>query len=256
MQFKSALAVSTAVFVAVMGAYGCSSSPAKSDAGDSGSSDAKPKPDGNVVPDAGCPSGLACELCDVSGYSTTAQSAPTKMLNACTANEISAFVAACFGTSATQQTCNAWQTSEVDAGNCLDCVFTLQSAAAWGFLVCSSTSCSLNTPGCVDLVLNQVSQEKQAGGAGSCGDLISDSYGCQDYACNTCDTSGAPNSDFDTCVQSAVGTECKSFADKVSASGPCDVLNGDAAPAAALNCFPQAQTDVPNMVNIFCGTGQ
>jgi len=256
MQFKSALVVSTAVFVAVMGSYGCSSSPAKTDGGTDAKADALVHPDTGTTGDGGgtCTSGLACELCDVSGYTPTTQSKPTVMKGACTAQQITDFGTACFGTSATQTTCNNWQTANADAGSCVSCVFTLQSAAAWGALVCTSTSCSLNSPGCLDIELNQIAQEKQAGGTGSCGDILSDSYGCQDYACGTCSTTGSP-SDFSTCTTAALNAECKSYGDKFSTDPACASLQGDAAPAGAMNCFPQADTDVPNFVNVFCGTG-
>ena len=256
MQFKSALVVATTVFVAVMGSYGCSSSPAKTDGGTDAKADVTHPPPGDGGGDASaCSSGLACELCDVSGYTPTTQSAPTQMANACTQQQITDFSTACFGTSATQTTCNAWQTANADAGSCVTCVFTLQSAAAWGALVCTSTSCSLNSPGCLDLELSQVSKEKQAGGTGSCGDILSDSYGCQDYACGTCSNTGGTTSDFSTCVNAALNAECKSYGDKFSTDPACAALQGDAAPAGAMNCFPQADTDVPNFVNVFCGTG-
>ena len=201
------------------------------------------------IADGGCSSGLACELCNVSGYTPVAQSAPKVMQYACTSQQIQDFTTACVGPNATSTTCNAWQTAQSDAGNCLGCIFTLQTAAAWGPLVCTNVSCSFNTAGCVDLELGQVSQEKQAGGAGSCGDLIDASYGCQDYACGTCTTT---SSDFTQCTQSATANECKPYVDAVTNGAPCAALNGDAGPA---QCFPQTDTDVPAFVNVFCGTG-
>lgn len=258
MQFKSVFAVSAAIFVAALGANGCSGGGVtKTDAGDSGGKDGNVKPDTGGGDSGVCGSGLACEQCDVSGYSVTTQSAPSATANACTQTQITGFAAACFGTAATQTTCNTWQTAntpDAGGGNCLNCLFTLQSTSAWGFLVCTSSSCSINTPGCVDLVLHQQAQEKVANGAGSCGDLINASYGCQDYACSTCATTGAPNSDFDNCAKSAVASECKSYVTPIdSPTGPCATLQGDAAPAAANNCFPQSDADIPNMANMFCG---
>ncbi|HSQ64212.1 MAG TPA: hypothetical protein VLM85_13390 [Polyangiaceae bacterium] len=238
-----------------MGSYGCSSSPAKTDGGTDAKADTSTKPDTGTTGDGGgCTSGLACELCDVSGFTPTTQSAPTQMANACTQTQINDFVTACFG-SGTSTTCSAWQSANADAGSCVSCVFTLQSAAAWGALVCTSSGCSLNSPGCLDLELSQVSQEKQAGGAGSCGDVLSASYGCQDYACGTCTTTGGTSSDFSTCVNAALNAECKSYGDKFTTDPACASLQGDAAPAGALKCFPQADTDVPAFVNVFCGTG-
>ena len=197
-----------------------------------------------------CASCLACELCDVSGYTPTPMSTPVASKNACSPTEISDFVTACYGTSATQQTCDAWKTAEADAGSCLSCVFTAQSAAAWGAFVCTSISCSPNTPGCVDLELGQISQEKQAGGSGSCGDLLDASYGCQDYACGTCS-----GTDIATCTNSAVQNECKNYVDTASNSPACAALEADAATAKLQSCFPQSDTGVLSFVNVFCGSG-
>jgi hypothetical protein len=208
--------------------------------------------------------GLACQLCDVSGYSITTMSAPTASANACTPSQIADASAACFGSSATQQTCDAWQAANaLDAGSagdasgsgCVDCLFTAQSAAAWGALVCTATSCTLNSGGCVDLVLGQTAQEKQSGGIGSCGDLVHERDGCSQYACDACPTTGAPYSDYDTCVQSVATTQCKSYVDKIAYVGPCDPLHGDAAPSAAASCFPQTPADVAKLLGVFCGAG-
>jgi hypothetical protein len=211
-----------------------------------------PCSDSGIIGPGPCSSGLACELCDVSGYAPTPMAKPATS-NACSSKELAAFTTACFGPNATQQTCQAWQTSEPDGGSCAPCLFTLQSAASWGPLVCTSAACSLNTGGCVDLVSQQVNRETAQGGTGSCGDLVSASYGCTDYACGTCDATGSP-SDFDTCSQAATAVECKSYADAVSSpTGACGFLNGDASSAAT--CFPQTNNDVTAFLNVFCGTG-
>jgi len=235
--------------------------------GDGGSSDGSKPPlwDGPLVddgpvtpkPDApvGCSSGLACEFCDVSGYSPIQMSPPLSQPGACSANDISTFVAACVSTSATQLTCNQWQTQQADAGTgCLDCVFTLQSAAQWGVLICTSVMCSFNVPGCIDLELGQVGNEKSSGGAGSCGDLVNADYGCVDYACSTCSAAGNPGStDFDVCSQSAEAGECWAYhSPTTSTTGPCAALAGDASPAAE-KCM--AQPDFSALMNVFCGIG-
>ena len=209
-----------------------------------------PCDDGGIVPEPPpCGSGVACELCDVSGYTPTPMSQPATMHDACTPTEMANFVTACFSANATQQTCQAWQAAEADAGSCLGCVFTLQSAATWGPIVCTSTSCSVNTAGCVDLVLQQTAAEKSAGGPGSCGDLENASYGCEEYACGTCSST-----DFSTCAQSATANECKSYADAISSTtGACASL--DDAGAVATICSPQTANGIPAFLNLFCGTG-
>jgi len=205
-----------------------------------------------------CGGALACELCDVSGYAPMTMSAPTATANACTPAQITDASTACFGSSATQQTCQAWQTAnapDAGGGNCVDCLFTLRSSTAWGALVCDPTSCSVNTPGCVDLVLGQKTQERVAGGTGSCGDIVSDEEGCQDYACSTCSQTGGASSDYSTCLDASLSAECKSYGDKFTTDPACAALQGDAAPPKALDCFPRSDADVPKLLDVFCGAG-
>ncbi len=200
---------------------------------------------------AACGSGLACELCDVSGYTPTTQSAPAAPSNACSSTDIQGFTTACFGTGATQQTCSAWQSSA--PSGCVSCLLTQQTASTWGALVCTTQSCSVNTPGCVDLALGQVSKEKSQGGSGSCGDLINASYGCQDYACGTCSTTDGPPTSFSQCTQSAIANECATYASAVnSTTGACASIAGDAGAGPAALCFPASDTDIPAFLSYFC----
>ena len=69
-----------------------------------------------------CASALACEVCDVTGFSVSPMGKPESGSNQCTQGDISAFVTACLSNSATQQTCSAWQKS--DAGACGACILT------------------------------------------------------------------------------------------------------------------------------------
>ena len=255
--FKSAMVVSSAVVVAAMAANGCSG-------GGGGGKDAgndvvvTPKDSGKDVAQQGdaqaCQSGLACETCDVSGYTTVTQGKPVAMVGACTQQQLQDFVTACFSTTSTQATCTAWSTANADAGNCSTCLApVLQSDANWGPFDCASQSspCGANAGGCVDLVTSAVSTETGQGGAGSCGDLITDNFGCQDYACGSCATA-----DFQTCDTSATANECKLYVDKIdSATGPCAAINGDAAPPKVANCFPQTDADNVKFIDVFCGAG-
>lgn len=253
--FKSALVVSSVVFVAAMSAEGCSSKPANGDAGTDAKitdakvgTDSKPPGDGS----AACGSGLACEQCDVSGYSPISQGKPASVLNACTPQQLQDFVTACFSTTSSTNTCQAWEA--IDSGACATCLApVLQSSANWGPFDCatSNSPCGANSGGCVDLVTKTTAAETANGGAGSCGDLVTSNFGCQDYACGTCSTA-----DFQACDQSSTANECLSFVNPVeSATGPCGPINGDAAPAKIADCFPQTDADNVNFVNIFCGTG-
>jgi len=160
--------VSAASFAAVVAAMGCSSNPPVTDDGGSDAPVVDVKPDkSNPQPDAQtCGSKLQCEVCDGS-FSTTQMVAPFANAAACSTNDIAAFVTAC-GSGQTGSSCDDWQTTESgSAPDCLSCVFSDQAGKNWGVYVCDSNgNCSFNTPGCLDVALGTVSQEKQAGGAG------------------------------------------------------------------------------------------
>ncbi len=194
----------------------------------------------------GCSSPLACEVCDVTGFSPVPQSKPLVAANACPSTDLAAFVVACFDPSATAASCQAWQQAENTANAaCLGCLFTQVSAAAWGPLVCDTSQCSLDVGGCVDVALDQVAQEKSSGGPGSCGDLYSDEYGCVGFACGQCSST----SDASQCESSATANECKTYADATTATnGPCGGLDAGATP-----CFPQTPADYAAFFVRFCG---
>jgi len=256
MQFKGVMLVSAVFGVAALTANGCGPSKNNGDGGSDAPNDqvimgkdVKTVDTGGM--DAMC-GVVACELCDVSGYSPPTMGSPIQNIGACTASEISAYVAACFapGTSAT---CQAWYAA--DAGACTTCLTqTVDSATSWGAVTCSdSTHCGLNQAGCVDLILGTVSAEKVHNGAGSCGDLVNALFGCQSYDCDSC----TATTDFQNCETNANTNECSTyFNPEQSTTGACALLQGDAAPATISDCFPQTTADLGNTVNVFCGTGQ
>ncbi len=257
--FKSAMVVSSvAIFAGAFAVEGCSSNPDKGgDGGDTGvtSKDGNTNKDVNQGGDSGsCASGLTCEVCDVSGYSSPTMGTPIQAVAACKTADLQAFETACFSSTATSATCATWQKGQPDGGACSACLgASLQSDTSWGPFDCESQSspCGANSGGCVDLVLKTQSQEKVKNGAGSCGDLITANFGCQDYACGGCS-----DTDFTTCDTSATANECKSYVDAFSAStGPCAPLLTDAT-VPADSCFPQAD-DASRVafLDVFCGTG-
>ena len=196
---------------------------------------------------AACGSGLACEMCDVSNYSPTVMGAPIgPMSGDCTDQDISDFDTACIASNATQQTCQTWESNA--SQSCLGCLLTNQTDVKWGALVCTSTGCSFNVQGCVDLALGTVSQEQGQGGSGSCGDAINASYGCQEYACDTCSTT-----DFSNCANSAVANECASYVAPVeSTTGVCANLNSS---TQAQACFVQDEQSEVALATYMCGGG-
>jgi hypothetical protein len=254
---KHGLALS---FVGLFFVAACSSNPTNNDGGtEGGVTDAKPDKAAQDAADAAtCGSGLTCEVCDGT-FSTTQMTAPFQKVGACTQNDITAFVTAC-GATATSTSCDDWQTAQADAGagdagtSCLDCTFSSQSGAKWGVYVCDDNTgaCFLNTPGCLDVALASVAQEKQAGGSGSCGDLYNDAYMCEGYACNSC----TAQSDFDSCLKSADANQCKQYADLAySTTGKCSAANDPDASATINSCFDQNDTDLTTMTMLLCGPG-
>lgn len=239
------------VFVVSIVGLACSSN--GNGNGDAGSDAAVPdakRPTLEAAVDAGgCPSGLACEVCD-GGYSPMQMAAPYQSAAKCTAADMAAFVAAC-GESATGSSCDDWQNKEgaSDPG-CYDCVYSTDSEPNWGVYVCNNTtgSCFFNTGGCFDVALGTVGDEKQAKGAGSCGDIVNADFNCEDYACSKCDSS-----DYDTCVTSADGNQCKTYSDAYNdASGPCAAL--DDASATVTACYGVTDADLTTMTTLLCGT--
>jgi hypothetical protein len=180
----------------------------------------------------------------MTGFTTSPMSSPNEAMKVCSQQDISSFVTACLSASATQATCSTWQKSDAGVG-CLACLVTQDTSAKWGPLVCNSTSCLINTGGCVDIEAGQVAIEN--GINGSCGDLTNASAECVDYVCGTC----ATPSDSATCMQDAEALECKSYFDATKNAPICS--NVDA--GAGTTCSPQSDADWPAFLNLFCGTG-
>ena len=235
---------------------GCSSTPSSNDGGSDAAGTNDAKIDHATPVEAGgndaatCSSGLSCEICDGS-FSTSQMLPPFTAAGQCTQNDISAFVTA-GGSTGSQTDCDNWQTAEqTSAPNCLACTFSDLAGPKWGVYVCdaNSGSCFLNTGGCLDVALGTVSQEKQASGPGSCGDLINDAFRCEDYACNACTS----QSDYDACLQSADAHECVTYSDAAnSTTGACAPLNNDAS-AVVNSCFDANDSDLSTFTTKLCG---
>jgi hypothetical protein len=236
----------------------CSSSPTTTDGGTDGGPivDAKadkatPETGGGDSGDSGtCASGLTCEICD-GGFSPTQMVAPYSHANVCPMADVTAFVTAC-GTTGNSTTCMAWQTSEnTSNAACLSCAFSQTTDPKWGFLVCDSMgNCNNNVGGCVDVASGTVTSEKQAGGSGSCGDLITADFGCENYSCGGCSS----DADFMTCETSADAHECSTYSQAFNnATGACGFLND--ASTLETDCFDQGQTDTLTtaVVTAMCG---
>jgi hypothetical protein len=181
---------------------------------------------------------LVCAQRDTSGFAPLVQGKPTATPGACSPDELQSFVAACFGSTATTEACAGWQ--KLDAGNCATCLApVLANSPTWGPFYCMSieTPCGTNAGGCVDLVMGAIASEKGQGGAGTCGDSLTNAFACEDYVCNACNTT------FGACLDAAAPAECASY---MTASASCSAL----AP-----CLPSSDADNVAFVNVFCGAG-
>ena len=216
--------------------------------------DKKAPPDtgsGNDSGDAGtCASGTTCEVCDMK-YTPPQMAKPYAYPGLCSNADIAAYIAAC-GYNGTQTACTNWGTAEqTSAPNCYNCVGSAPTDPSWGALMCDNSLpfCVTNTGGCIDVVTNKVSLEKQAGGTGSCGDLVDAYLACTTYACGNCSSS----TDYNSCIGTANLNECKSDYDAYqSSTGACGFLAGDA--GALVNaCFANNDADFTTEVAIMCG---
>jgi hypothetical protein len=202
---------------------------------------------------ATCGSGLSCEVCD-NGFTPSNMAPPYAFPSLCAGADIAAFITACGNDTGNQTDCDNWQNNEGNsAPTCLGCVYSNLTDAKWGVYACdTSGNCIFNAGGCVDLVTGLVSQEKQAGGSGTCGDLIDTDMSCENYACDACTV----QSDFNSCVGSADANECSVYDTPVEGStGVCALLSPDASNAAAVNgCFGNTDPDFTTMVTLMCGS--
>jgi hypothetical protein len=110
-------------------------------------------------------------------------------------------------------------------------------------------NCDTNIGGCVDVVTGDVAQEKQAGGAGSCGDLINAYFGCTSHACGNCNTTA----EYDTCIMAADTHECMAYATAESdPNGACSAVLDDAS-TTVNSCFATNDMELQAQVTTMCG---
>jgi hypothetical protein len=230
-------------------------------------------PDAKSEPDAGlddvtfgADAPTMCEPADASAYTPTTMHSPNPPnAGKCTLQQAADY-AACEGGDTSK--CMEFGVGQ-PAQNCGACIETQYTDPTWGVVVFNDSIGTVNVEGCVDDALNQVSDEQANGGKDSCGDLLYASYNCQDAVCGTC-----VGDDLVTCDETAIATQCEAEDKAVEvSSSPCHELftctNGlcvlsDAAPPAALNCYPDPSITDPvaqradfltRIVEYMCGSG-
>lgn len=172
--------------------------------------------------------------------------------NLCTVGQVSQAVdyADCQGGNTDK--CNQFRPGQASAA-CGACIESQITDPTWGIIVFDGTKATFNIEGCVDDALGQVGLEPN-----SCGELLHDSYGCQDFACGTC----SDNEAFVVCDNLAVAGVCKPYDDKVqSMTGPCGAIVGDVTLTGDVAaCFPdptktadQEKDWLTRIVTFICG---
>ncbi len=159
----------------------------------------------------------------------------------CTSQQVSDFVAACYGQSATNKTCNAWLgiAANTACGNCVSPADAQGNLITQGPQVVNQTSGSIlpNTPGCIAL-------SDTTNGA-TCAPAFSNYSQCEDVACSSCTS----QSTFDTCQQttSTGSGACTSYYTAFAGSCASDVGDGGIA-------SPNGECQDPVFIfNLYCG---
>lgn len=253
MRLMKGIAIAGVSSLVVAMSYGCSSTTTIIDTSDTGpGADTGPikQKDTGAGNDANLgdtSTGGVCGPTDTTAYTPRAYSPPSGAHQMkCTTVNLTDYVA-CI-TKADKTKCAQFGMG-MAAAACGSCIETQATDATWGPLVSpNGTSLSFNVPGCLDLVVPKT----------QCGKSLDASYGCQDFACNTCDNTTTPN--FSACVNSSLKKQCKTFGDGVTTD--CAAQFGDAAPADINNCYPDTSiTDaqmrsadwIKRIATYFCG---
>lgn len=253
MKLMKAVTVAAASALVVAMSYGCTatitttdvdgggtnndSGVVKKDAAQNGN-DSGGNPDGNAN---------ACGPADTTGFTPRTYAPPSgKHQNLCTPTQITDYVACIEQTDKTK--CAQFEMGMSGAA-CSACIETQQTDAKWGpFVSPDGQTLVFNTPGCLDLAVPNT----------QCGKALDASYGCQDAACGTCDSTTTPT--YDSCVNSSLTKQCKTFGD--TADTACAAQFGDAAPPEVNNCFPDSSIMDPaaqdadfvkRITTYFCG---
>ncbi len=182
--------------------------------------------------DAAADAALACAPSDAGSTSGLTPPHPAH-LGKCSAQQILDY-AQCQGA---QQTSLCPQfASGQPAADCGTCIESQLNSPTWGVIVFTGSTATFNIEGCVDDALGEVALERANGGGGSCGDLLHDSYTCQESACSACS-----GTEFEACDNATL------FAgDDASTPGACHAL--DVAASSSTQCAPLFSATPPSDV--------
>jgi hypothetical protein len=159
--------------------------------------------------------------------------------NACTSMQITQYLAACLGPSATTQTCSAFVNASTSNATCYQCISPESDGGArlgtGGFLpIPGTTYVTSNIPGCIAIL-------DPANGP-TCAQayeplVLCDLEACTSTACET-DQTCQPRARMGACSTETADTQMKCAA---------DLADGGAA-----SCWTYTDTQI---LNVICGTG-
>jgi hypothetical protein len=99
--------------------------------------------------DGGATTAATCAPASAEGWTATWVPPTGASQGACAAQDLSNLYAACFGASATDDTCNSYQSNNP---TCAACVLSASTDSSWGPVVVFGDTTTINQPGCLALV--------------------------------------------------------------------------------------------------------
>jgi hypothetical protein len=163
---------------------------------------------------------------------------PDAQPNACTAAEISQFLTACTGGSASPSACSAFQ---IDGGPCVGCL--LQPNNTGGVLLDSTGTVivGVNTPGCIALA--------DPDGGTACAVGLEPFFQCESQACGSADCRAADAAVYLNCLNESQAGAC---ATQYASSAACAAAYSDGGAAVGTG-----RCSTPELVvDRICGTGK
>ncbi len=167
--------------------------------------------------------------------------------NACSDAQVQGYYNACFSSTSSSTTCNAFQSNAANA-TCLGClVSTAGSSTSYGGLILYGKVYWANQGGCISILTGDTS-------ATSCGAKQEAVLVCDELACsNNCPVTDSTSLQaYQACTGTANSGVCKPYVDAV-----CDLADSgaDGAAAAQTDCLDPTsfQAYVTSMAAVFCG---
>ncbi len=216
---------------------GDSSTPPEDGGTDSGS----PTGDTGVVSTGDSGTGEAGAPC----VALTTVTAPTytnvTAQSACTGAQITAFLAACSGASATQTTCATWSAANASCNACIAPAPDSGTGENGGALLFDSAGQAyINTPGCLQI----------KDGNTNCAAPLEELWLCEDDACDSVACQMASSTDQQACNTAADSTACMNEATAANNAAQCNTDFGDG--GSATFCNPQTTAAFAGVIAAIC----